>query len=428
MKKILLIFTFVLISNLIFSQDKEEQYPLATIYPHQIYGHKINHFFLDLKGGENKVSNKQKAILFFQNNDMDGIRINIHGEKKKPAHPALGIVDSTYYVKMLKSIRNAKAARGDKPFYIFASKKLTAKTSFPDWVKDKDGVIPSKYVDLLIDYFKFMKAKGISIDYLGIDNEINFNEGNITPDKFNEIVILFREKCKENHIAIPKIVGPDRYEPMGNKKNCWIRQFLGKEYGNQLDIYGTHYYPEHRYKNRLIYELGLIGNRPFWATEPHWDRASKTGSIFNSAEQAICTLWDQTDLGMSAFMWWGDGSGKSKTQYMRNEVSIPIHGAQPVLMTDYDGISTKTYGNIQSRAFLHNNILEVYFINNSMKQFKEFKIKINSEKIKKYINVKQFTLTGPNKGVDTTITPSSDNSFTCEIPAISLTHCTIELR
>lgn len=58
---------------------------------------------------------------------------------------------------------------------------MNAKESFPDWVKDSNGVIPEQYAIMLADFLSYMKEKNIIIDVLGIDNEENFNEGKITP-------------------------------------------------------------------------------------------------------------------------------------------------------------------------------------------------------------------------------------------------------
>lgn len=54
--------------------------------------------------------------------------------------------------KMIASINRAKTARGDKALTIFSSKKLDKKNLFPAWVKDKNGVIPEKYGQMLVDY------------------------------------------------------------------------------------------------------------------------------------------------------------------------------------------------------------------------------------------------------------------------------------
>lgn len=71
---------------------------------------------------------------------------------------------------------------------------------------------------------------------------------------------------------MPLIAGPDRYQPMGDVDNCWMKQFVAENRGDCLDIYGMHYYPKHReIFDALKFELSLIGDRPFWATEPHWD-------------------------------------------------------------------------------------------------------------------------------------------------------------
>lgn len=401
---------------------------IATIYPNQSYSRQISHFFLDLKGWQNLASTPEKAHVYFVDQDMNGVRVNIHGEPNKPAHPASGVVDGSYYEVMITSIKNAQEARGDKPFEIFASKKLQGKESFPDWVKDSNGVIPEKYVELLVDYFKYMNAQGLEIDYLGIDNEINFNEGNITPVKFNQIVNLFRQACIDNDIKMPKIIGPDRYEPMGDVDNCWIEEFMTAGYGDNLDIYGTHYYPNHRYLDKLTYELGLIEDKPFWATEPHWDKAEKRGGLMIAAEEAICALWDQTDNGMEGFMWWAYGTSPVERQYMCEEVSVPIYKAQPIRMDDLDGPDIQTYGKLQSRSFRRGNTLEVYFVNNTATTYKDVAAAVDAKTIDGLITMTVFTESTAAQGGETsTIEPVSTQIFSFTLPPYSMTHFTISL-
>ena len=394
---------------------------IATIYPKRIYGRTIDHFFLDLKGWENIASNQDKANLFFQDLDMDGIRINIHGENIKPAHPAKGVVDSIYYATMLQSIRVAKLARGDKPFYIFASKKSSGK-SWPNWVYAGDTLNPSKYSDMVIDYLKFLKNHDITVDYLGIANEMN----NITPDIYAQTVIALKDKCLENDIKIPKMIGPDKWEPIGNKPSCWIKNFLDKGYGDQLDIYGTHYYPNHRYYDKVTYELSLIGDRDFWATEPHWT-GIESGTDYLNAEKSVCALWDLTDNGMNAFMWWGYGVSFHQSQYICQEFSAPIHGAQPCKMEDFDGESTTTYGKFQTRSFIKGNNLEVYIINNNTRVINNAPFKIDSANISGDVIATQFIENGPVSGDKNTVKPVTNNVFLYTIPAKSFIHFSVPL-
>ena len=75
---------------------------------------------------------------------------------------------------------------------------------------------------------------------------------------------------------------------MGDVDNCWMKQFVAENRGDCLDIYGMHYYPKHReIFDALKFELSLIGDRPFWATEPHWDAKDGENDMLDYAETAI---------------------------------------------------------------------------------------------------------------------------------------------
>ena len=64
---------------------------------------------------------------------------------------------------------------------------------------------------------------------------------------------------------MPLIIGPERYQPMGDVTNCWMKLFLAENRGDCLDIYGMHYYPKHReIFDKLEFELSLIGVRRIW--------------------------------------------------------------------------------------------------------------------------------------------------------------------
>ena len=107
-----------------------------------------------------------------------------------------------------------KLARAAKPDVIFfASKRLEGKESWPDWTKDANGVIVEKYSSLLADFLSFMHTNGFKMDLLGIDNEGEYNDGNITPQKHKAIVAAVKAFCATNGIHMPKIIGPETYGP-----------------------------------------------------------------------------------------------------------------------------------------------------------------------------------------------------------------------
>lgn len=89
-------------------------------------------------------------------------------------------------------------------------------------------MIPEQYAIMLADFISYMKEKGIIIDVLGIDNEENFNEGNITPKKHIQIIDKLRVLATEKGFKMPLIIGPERYQPMGDVTNCWMKLFWRK--------------------------------------------------------------------------------------------------------------------------------------------------------------------------------------------------------
>jgi len=406
----------------------------ATIFPDEYYGKVIKHFFFDLKANNAAIGSMDTANDLFVDDDCDGLRISILGNANRPAHPSEGVIVSSYYQYLLKSIKRAQEARGNKELIIFASKKLEGENSFPSWVKDANGIIPEEYGAMLVDYILFMKENGVFIDVLGVDNEANFNEGEITPEKHAEVVAYLKKQAIEKGFTMPLIIGPERYEPMGDVPSCWLKRFFDANCGNTLDIYGTHYYPSHRYFDKLEYELSLIGDRPFWATEPHWSSPQAAPDVLHHAETAICTLWDQTDLGLDAFMWWAYQREGNLRGCLMRDVSVPIHGARPIRMTDQDGESTLTTGKLQTRAFRKGDILHVYLINMCLEadlddavSYDDYKIGLDSESIDGEVSFVQWTDDSVVEGTASIATKLTDKMVMLNLPKRSITHLQFRL-
>ncbi|WP_291592296.1 DUF4971 domain-containing protein [Bacteroides sp.] len=417
------------------NEKEEEDLGDAVISPEKYYGRQIKDFFYDLKLNAGAINTLAKANEFFIEDDMNGVRISIYGDATRPAHPEPGKIEESYYTKMIASINRAKIARGDRGLTIFASKKLDGKNSFPDWVKDKNGVIPEKYGQMLVDYILYMRDQDIVVDVLGIDNEINFNEGNITPQKHMQIVDYLKEQSTKQNFKMPLIVGPERYEPMGDVENGWWKKFLDSGWGDRIDIYGTHYYPEHRYFEKLRFELSLIGERPFWATEPHWGSETAQPDILNHAETAICALWDQTDLGMDGFMWWDYKRDGNLRGCLMRAVSASLRGARPVEMTDHDGVDIFQKGKLQTRAFREGNQLNVYAINmcpeNDLSEavnYENYEFGLDEGTIDGEVTYTQWRDNTPVEGEDAVANKVSDKTFSVNLPRRSITHIQFQLK
>lgn len=396
----------------------------AIIYTDKYLGNKIEHFYYDVKNSADKVHSTSVANELFDMDKMNGIRVPIFGDQSHPFHPAAGQVVESGYESILKSIQFARQARGEKDFYVFASKKLDGQNSFPAWTKDANGVIPTEYIKLLTDYLLFMKDKGVEIDYLGIQNEEEYNEGNITPLKHKIIIDSLRVITARHGLKMPLIIGWEGYGP--NKMN-WMKTMSQNGWLDRMDIYGVHYYPQFRPWNGLISDLNYAGDMPFWATEPHWDNKADVDD-WKEAEEGICTFWDQADAGMSGFMWWAYKRSGSLRGHLMREFSVPLKDATMIDMDDIDGRSTKIYGRLQTRAFRNDNTITVYAVNNNAsKSYTNYGFKLNSGDIIGQVNYRQWVKGGTINGVAGAISPTTTKRFELSLPALSITSFTFSL-
>ncbi len=390
-------------------------------------GQLINVFYYDIKYGNKAITTASQAKEIFTIDDANGIRIPIFGNVGKPAHPSEGVVLDSYYESIINSINFAKEARGSKEFKIFASKKLDGQNSFPDWVKDEDGIIPKKYAILLADFIAYMNANNIQIDYFGIDNEFVYNEGNITPQKYSETIDELRVLATARNFEMPLLLGYDDYGP--NKRN-WVKTLIDNGWGDKMDVYGTHYYPEYRPKTKLLVDLDLIGDRPFWSTEPHWNAKSADDDL-EEAEAGMVSLWDQIDVGMSGFMWWAYGLDTSLRSNLMRAASVPLLGARPIKITDIDGEDISELGKLQTRAFIEDKTITVYAINMSTtKIMNDYTFKLEGSSIVDTINCIQWSDLSTNEGEHFVINPIGDDvdMFQQTLPKRSISRFTFTIE
>lgn len=414
--------------------------PDATISPRQSFGRVTKYHFYDLKQGSKAITDEAARVMF-QEQGLNGVRIPIYGDASHGGHPQAGSVEASVYAHILSSVNSARNAYGKDDFVIFASKKLDGKNSFPDWVKDGSGTVSAQpYAQMLVDFLLFMKEQGIEVDVLGIDNEINFNEGNITASKYKNIVDEVRRLAAEKGCKVPLMIGPERYNPQGNTNDSWINALFENGWEDRMDIYGTHYYPKHHtesYFNKLKYEVNLSGEREFWATEPHWDNddAAKADLLY-AADQAMCAFWDQTDLGMDAFMWWSYSwqGGDLRGNLMR-ALSLPMVGAQPIAVKDHDGEGTMDLTKFQTRAFIRGTEVNLYVINvtpltdaTGGTAYTDYRFGLDTGEIDGEVNCTQWTDESPVEGVSSKAEVLNETVFELSIPKRSITHIRFNIK
>ncbi|WP_299552325.1 hypothetical protein [Seonamhaeicola sp.] len=379
----------------------------------------IDVFYYDVKQGNRVITSLDRANEIYNIDDANGMRIPIFGNIGSPAHPSEGVVVESEYAAILTSIDFAKQVRGNRPFSLFASKKLENQNSFPAWVKDANGIIPAKYAILIADFIEFMNSKGHDIEYLGIDNEFVFNEGKISPQKYIDTIDELKLLAVARGFEMPVLVG---YEDFGPDKRNWVQNLLNLGGGDKMEIYGTHYYPEFRPYQRLLNDLSLIGDTPFWSTEPHWDSKNNVDDL-NEAEAALVTLWQQTDNNMSGFMWWNYEINNGIRSKLMRMASVPLLGARPIDISDIDGKEIIDLGKLSTRAFMEDNTITVYAVNFSGDILQNYGFQLEGASIKDGIEAIQWTDISGADGESSSLSALGDSNdiFGLTLPNRSIT-------
>lgn len=401
----------------------------AVIYPNT-GNQEIKYVFYDLKSVFRASLSDAAINNYFVTDGFNGIRINIWGTRDKPdttngrpAHPEPGVVLPEYYANDVAMIKKALEVNPD--LIIFASKKLNGKYSFPEWVQDSSGVIPEQYVILLADYIEYMASVGIPTHILGLDNERLFNEGNITPERFQQIVDLLEELAVERGFPMPQIIGHEDYVPGYTN---WMRDLAANDAVDRLDIFGTHYYPHDRNTNkvaRLESDLAYAGDLPRWHSELHWNAKSDVDDILE-VEDGFASLLDMTDKGFEGLMWWDYKRSNYRGVLMRH-LTTNLIGYTPVLMDDHDGSDTLTDGKLHTRAYRNGNKMVVWILNiNETNSFDDYSFKLNSGEVTSEVAYKQW-IDGNATAVTGTANVQADNAFSLNINTQSVTMLTFDI-
>jgi len=385
----------------------------AIIYPNTA-GQLITGWGYDIKeGGKAAGVTPDYARTLFVTNRMNCLRIPIYGDASDPAHPSSGVVIGSYYSDTLSAMTNARAANSN--VILFASKKLDGQNSFPSWTKNSNGVIPSQYAAMLADYLQFMQSNGFTMDVLGVDNERTYNEGNITASTFDQIITNLASLSVSRSFTMPKaLIGPENYAPDTN----WLTNLNKNGWNNLLGIVGTHYYPQNRPIDKLQNLVQLAGSLPVWNSEVHWQSLSSPADAIDEAQQNIGAIFDCTDCGLSAYVWWAFGDAGAIQGEMEQALTTNLLDTCPVYMDDIDGPSASTPGQLITRAFASASCLVVWAINDSTNVYNDYGFRLMSGVFNGNAAYVQWTASNETIG-NASMTDS--NIFRLTLPARTVT-------
>ncbi|MEJ6951452.1 glycoside hydrolase family 30 protein [Natronospora cellulosivora (SeqCode)] len=321
--------------------------------------HIITDWGYDIKG-INDTGNRANSLTeeyakkLFVEDGMTLLRVPIFAAF---AHQEEGELDETVYEHTNQAIRNTLNVRSDVK--IFASLKLLGNKTFPDWVKNEKGdLIPEKYASLVADYLKFMQEENLPVHYLGVDNEPEYNEGDMTPEEYKDIIYELWTLALIDGFTVPKLIGPETYGP-----KVELLEPLNRDgWRDTVDIIGTHYYPEWRPYNNLQRMVGAAEGRSIWNTEVHAFKRQLTEERgFDFLRDSVLSLFENYDLGLSGYVWWDYVRFDVRGEMAVNTVRSTL-GARLLEMDDFDGRSLGNW-RFNSRAFRQKNDLVIWIVN-----------------------------------------------------------------
>jgi len=396
-------------------------------------GAAINKWGYDVKqDGRSAALKPALAAELFQQTGFNLLRVAVRAAE---GHPSAGVgqIKDAAYADDLEAIAHAKAA--SPTVDVFASLKLVPNApSFPGWVKSGGDVDAPRYAVLLENYLEYMHDHGVTIDWLGVDNERLWNEGNITAAKYNTIASSVKAWCKGHGLAVPGFIAAEDY---GAKQDiAWLDALWGTNPRfDHVDHVGVHVYSKHRDEAGYVESLHALGDhdhgKGLWDSELHWNDLQEDGDVqFDDIQRGMLTLMDHFDSGFHAMTWWAfqPQSNGTKAGHVMSEVVRSTLGAQPLPTDDGDG-KTLGGGKLNSRALKNGPSQVTLWVANQDGKHKDQWTEIESEKIASASYV-QWSATGPAAGTtgNATIVPKHHACFSMTYPAHTITRVTVTLK
>lgn len=415
----------------------------AIVNPDDMFGRQTKYHLIDLNGDIGKVGTPARGKFFFKDCGANGLRFPIlcstvtHISEGTQGNNVEGVCDEKVYSKVMNSLRNAKENYTGNDFQIFLGVKVLGNSKrdrYPAWVLDEnDNIIPEKYARLYVDVIKYLKENGGHVvTQVALDKE----SLRLPIDQYAICVKELKRLCNENGLQVPQFVAPELLDPQGNKPSGWMNMLYDKKLNEHFDIFGNHYYARDHNKTgfgKLQYEFALANSdrtRPSWATEAHWDGRDDKDDLFG-VHAGIGCMFDWTDLGLDAFMWWGfpNARGGFKSAVMI-DYSVALLGSIPIRIRDHDGEETFDYKKLNTRAYIKGDEVNVFILNtvlksmiNQGKSYKDYVIELAGEyKISDKVKITQWLDTTSGDGNVIYKVPQSPNSVLVDLPLRSVTH------
>ena len=300
----------------------------------------------DIKAWPARLDTVGEARGLYQNVDANFIRIPFSPN----AHGPDGTVDVSEYDVELEAIRSVLAVRPDVEIY--ASVRLLGANTFPAWVSEPTadwpletgGIFsdtverpnPEHYSTMVVDYLSYLRDEGISVDFLGLNNETN---GAVPFDRYIATHDLIETKLDlngfEGEFRDFQYVGPDTFGLPTAEGFIDDLRSVGRL--DTIDFVASHYYPQFVSGNESDWQdlSALSGGKPLWHTEFHMPgNTDAVNDLSQTVRDSLSVVFASFRNGVDSYIWWDSGNSLNEVRdVIKREVMTSTLGAAPVLTT-----------------------------------------------------------------------------------------------
>ena len=300
----------------------------------------------DIKAWPARLDTTAEAHDLYVNVDANFIRVPFFAN----AHSPDGSVDVSQYDIELEAIRSVLAVKPEVEIY--ASLKLQGANTFPAWVSQPTAAWPTQtggifsntvnrpnpehYSTMLLDYLSYLRDEGISIDFLGLNNE---TDGAVPVDRYIATHDLLEAKLDAagfvGEFRDIKYVGPDSFGiPTAER---FVRDLRDAGRLDTIDFVASHYYPQFISGNESDWQdlTALSGGKPLFHTELHMPgEASAIAELSQTVREALAVQFASIRNGVDSYIWWDSGNNTNRVRdVIKRQVMTTTLGAAPVFTT-----------------------------------------------------------------------------------------------
>ena len=401
----------------------------------------------DIKGFANQIDTIPEARRHYLDVDANFLRIPFNPN----AHNEDGTVEISQYEVALNAINSVLAVRPEVEIY--ASVRLLGAGTFPAWVSQPSAAWPAEtgmifnntvarpnpelYARMVMDYLSFMREQGISIDFLGLNNE---TDGAVPPDRYVATHDLLEARLDAAGFPSEyrdfQYVGPDTFGLPGAEG--FIEAIADAGRLDAIDIIASHYYPQFISGNESDWQdlSDLSGGLPLFHSELHMpSNEPAIAEISQTVRDSLSIQFASFRNGVDSYIWWDSGNNTDEVRdVVKREVMTTTLGAAPVLTTPTYQDRGDSDGEPLFQAFVEGSQVTLW-ISNPGSEINNLSVNMLSQQVGSCLDGRQYLAPdGDNDLLRADISPlnftlsENGQSFTIEqIPSQSVAIVTFDM-